>query len=43
MPTGPKRTQRIKTIPVIQRRRVRPIVPPLSEEMGVKDSHVSSI
>ena len=32
MPTGPKRTQRIKTIPLIQRRRARPIVSPLSED-----------
>jgi len=34
MPMGPKRTQRITTIPVIQRRRVRPIVPPLSQVGG---------
>lgn len=31
MPIGPKRTQSMTTIPATQRRRVRPIVSPLSE------------
>jgi hypothetical protein len=40
MPMGPKRTQSIKTIPVIQRRRVRPIVSPLSEARNQTFSHI---
>jgi hypothetical protein len=42
MPTGPKRTQRMTTIPATKRRLGRPIALPLSED-GSEGSNVPSI